>query len=50
VKLGPPPKAADIPDDLKARLVRELARHSEVPMPSGTEKLKSLSSLARHGR
>lgn len=50
VRLGPPPKAANIPGDLKERLVHELARHREVPMPSGTEKLRSLGSLAQHGR
>lgn len=41
VRLGPPPKAAPMPEDLHARLSAVHARHSTLPLPPGAERLAS---------
>jgi len=42
VTMGPPPKSCAIPDDLRSRLERIQAIHSQVPMPPGADRLKRL--------
>lgn len=39
VRMGPPPKASAMPDDLHARLSTIHAAHSRLPLPPGFERL-----------